>query len=207
MPHTSADLTFAQSPETIARSPRFRSRNVKIVMAILAVLAVGYLAAGPYLTAYQLRTAILEQDGEALPEYVDFPALRESLKAELNAAMIDGVLDEEDANPFAALGAALAGLMIDRVIDAYVTPAGLRTLMTAPGAEVDVSNSRAAFLSTDGSVVEELDMNVDMGYRSLSRFDIVTASKEGDDHVTFVLRRRGIDWKLTEIRLPALGEP
>ena len=41
-------------------------------MTALAVLAVGYLAGAPYLTAYQFQRAIVEQDREALGEYVDF---------------------------------------------------------------------------------------------------------------------------------------
>jgi hypothetical protein len=40
-----------------------------------------------------------------------------------------------------------------------------------------------------------------MGYENFSKFVIRKKSTEGRD-VAFVLRRRGIDWKLTEVILP-----
>ena len=175
---------------------------MKIFMTALAVLAVGYLAGAPYLTAYQLQRAIVEQDREALGEYVDFPALRESLKGELNAAIAREMPEEDSA--FAVLGVALVGVMTDRMIDAYVTPAGLRALMTDPGKRIDPSGETSDVHPGTSSLSDRLDMDIEMGYRNLNRFDIVATSKETGDQVSFILRRSGIGWKLAEVRL-ALG--
>lgn len=46
-------------------------------------------------------------------------------------------------------------------------------------------------------------MDIEIGYRNLSRFDIVAPSKQvAGNQVRFVLRRSGMKWKLAEIRLP-----
>ncbi|WP_411161925.1 DUF2939 domain-containing protein [Idiomarina sp. Sol25] len=36
-----------------------------------------------------------------------------------------------EITPFAALGAALASAMVDKIVDVYVTPAGIRQLMAS----------------------------------------------------------------------------
>lgn len=177
-----------------------RSTNLKILITVVGVLVVGYVASAPYLTAYQLQRAIVEQDREALGEYVDFPSLRESLKGELNAVMVREMPGEGGA--FAALGVALIGVVTDRMIDAYVTPAGLRALMTDPGKQVELSRDAPAVLSGTSTLSDRLDMDIEMGYRNLGRFDIVATSKGTGDQVSFVLRRSGIGWKLAEVRLP-----
>ncbi len=173
---------------------------MKILLTILGFLVVGYFAGAPYLTAYQLQNAVVERDQEALSEHVDFPALRESLKEELSAAMLREVRGEDNA--LAALGVALVGVVVDRMIDAYVTPAGLRSLMTNPGKQVDNSTESPGVLPESSSLSDRLDVEINMGYRNVSRFDIVAMDKETGVQVSFVLRRSGIGWKLKEIRLP-----
>ena len=169
----------------------------KIALAIAVVLVVAYLAASPWLTAYQLRAALEAQDSEALVEHVDFPTLRQNLKDDLNAMLVQETQDEE--NPFAALGVLLGSAIVDRMVDAFVTPAGLAGLLNAPGRNVlqeDAPVRRRGLTDDLG------DTNLQMGYWSINRFDIVATNKETGDQVRFVLRRRGVGWKLTRIRLP-----
>ena len=110
-------------------------------------------------------------------------------------------MPEEDS-AFAVLGVALVGVMTERMIDAYVTPAGLRALMTDPGKRIGPSGATSAVHPGTPSLSDRLDMDIEMGYRNLNRFDIVATSKETGDQVSFILRRSGIGWKLAEVRLP-----
>lgn len=47
--------------------------------------------------------------------------------------LAEKVAEDEEMrdNPFAALGAALASAMVDKIVDVYVTPAGIRQLMAS----------------------------------------------------------------------------
>jgi hypothetical protein len=54
-----------------------------LVLGLVAVgLFCGFYFGSPYWTFYRLRSAIGAQDADALRRYVDFPALRESLKGQ-----------------------------------------------------------------------------------------------------------------------------
>ena len=53
---------------------------MKIIFALLLAVVGGALFAQPYYTAYQMRAAADRRDHEALASYIDFPAVRASLK-------------------------------------------------------------------------------------------------------------------------------
>ena len=93
------------------------------------VLAAAYFVASPFLTVHYMKSAAERRDGEALSEYVDFPAVREDLKDQINLKLGREMTKEMDDNPFAALGGMLAGAMIGKMVDVIVTPAGLIELM------------------------------------------------------------------------------
>ena len=54
----------------------------------MLLLLCGYVAVGPYLTVRAIRIAVKEQDAAALSRQVDFPALRASLKAQLDDRLL-----------------------------------------------------------------------------------------------------------------------
>lgn len=166
------------------------------IVAILGGLFVIYIAAVPYITVNQMKAAAESYDGEALSEYIEFPSVRQSLKDQMNAMfMMEMAKDEMKDNPFAALSAALAGVMVDRMVEAYITPAGITQLMAGekpmPAEEGD----------TGESFGRNPLSNATMSYESLAKFVVKVKSATGEES-KFVLRRRGISWKLTEIIVP-----
>ena len=168
----------------------------RLIFAAAGVLLVGLFIAAPYFTVHQMRTAARDHDGEAFSEYVDFPSVRQSLKDQVNAAFLaDMESDKMADNPFAVMSAAFAGVIVDRLVEAYVTPAGISRLMS--GESVDASDKDQAsnnFGSNPWS-------NATMSYESLNKF-VVTVNAGTDNEGRFILRRRGIGWKLTEILIP-----
>ena len=52
-----------------------------LVIVVVAVLGYGY--ASPYLALNRLKRAADERDAQTVSEYVDYPALRESLKDQI----------------------------------------------------------------------------------------------------------------------------
>jgi hypothetical protein len=62
----------------------------KILAAIGLVLfaILIYIAASPYITVYQMKSAAERHDGEALSEHIEFPSVRQSLKDQMNAMLM-----------------------------------------------------------------------------------------------------------------------
>ena len=72
------------------------ARGKWIGAGALAIVLLGYLAATPYITVLKMTWAAEKHDGEALSEYVDFPALRQSFKDNLNVALVAAAIDQEN---------------------------------------------------------------------------------------------------------------
>lgn len=187
-----------------------------IMLAALGGLLVAYVAAGPYLAVRGIRSAIAEQDAAALSRHVDFPALRASLKAQLGDRLVRSVGIDAGSGLLGALGVRLAGGLSDGAVEVLVTPVGLAALMEgrkvwtlvgegmlrpdrAPG------DAQAGVQAGAAAEREQPLQDARYRYESLSRFT-ATVPYDGDGEVVFVLTRRGIRWRLSDIRLPPLGE-
>jgi hypothetical protein len=93
--------------------------------------------------------------------------------------------------------AALAGMFIDKAVDTFVTPSGVarlvseRQIVVQPGRDpVAPAEKREPFAGAR------------MSYETFDRFVITVEGGAGGKTGTFVLRRRGLGWKLTEIIVP-----
>lgn len=168
-------------------------------------LVLAWVMAAPWITVYRMKDAAQARDGQALAGYVDFDSVRQSLKDQVNARMLHGMGGGEgkELNPLAALVAPLAGAVVDKMVDAYITPSGVARLMaghppedrTTPGRE-----GRAETAPKDDGAARKPLAGADMGYRGMDRFVVTTHGQGGDTQ--FVLGRRGLGWKLAEIILP-----
>jgi hypothetical protein len=170
----------------------------KIIAAIgLVLLAISiYIAASPYITVYQMKSAAESHDGQALSEHIEFPSVRQSLKDQMNAMLMKEMAkDEMKDNPFAAFGAALGGVMVDKMVEAYVTPAGITQLMAGENPQPTERGKPG------GSSARKPLSDASMSYESLNKF-VVKVKGNNDEEGKFVLRRRGMSWKLTEIIMP-----
>jgi len=160
-----------------------------IALALL-VAAVGYFAS-PYVAIVGLVNALRAGDKDGLEERVDFPAVREHLKAEITASFMAKFQSDPElqSNPFAGLGLALVPMMADKAVDALVTPEGLTRLL-APEKDAD-----------RGPV---LGLPKDAGYVTLDRFRVsAPAGRDKASKINLILRRRGLfHWTVTRIELP-----
>jgi hypothetical protein len=105
-------------------------------------------------------------------------------------------------NPFAALGAMIGTVAVDRAVESFVTPEGLQRLMEnklpAVGAE-EGSDSRAAVARR---------VYDDLGLEWLSSSSIrVLIFEEGTHTVTTTARleREGLRWRVVDVEIPDLG--
>ncbi|WP_458525600.1 DUF2939 domain-containing protein [Onishia taeanensis] len=177
----------------------------KGLIGLTLALAAGYAIGSPYLTSYQIKTAANERDGEALAEHVDFPVLRQNLKDQFNLILAQEMEKQvSEDNPFGALGAAFGSMMTDKMVDAYVTPAALAAKLNGrsePAQQPEGGNESKPDTSTDTDAGENPFRDVQMSYQEWDVFHVVVRNEDAEP-LTFVLRRQGIGWKLTNIQLP-----
>jgi|HigsolmetaAR201D_1030396.scaffolds.fasta_scaffold47403_1 hypothetical protein len=173
------------------------SRSIKATIAGALLLLVGWYAASPYITLHQMRSAAENKNAEELSKHIDFPAVKESLKASFSAKMVAEAAKSPDDNPFAGAGAALAIAMIGPMIDALITPQTIAMMMQ--GEKPTVQQADTTTLSTPSK-----EPNVSSGYTGLNTFEVDISDKD-DPSVKIGLRfkRHGLfSWKLTEIDMP-----
>lgn len=176
--------------------------GLKVGLAIAAGVFATYAVAAPYITVYEIKSAAEARDGEALSEYIEFPSVRQSIKDQLNAQFAKEMANDPGmkGNPFAFLGAALAGTMVDKAVDAYITPAGISQLLEGEKPNPGSGGSAQPTAGASGAERKPLP-NASMSYESFDKF-VVNFKLDGGSDGKLILRRRGIGWKLVDIILP-----
>jgi hypothetical protein len=179
-----------------------RNRGPKVAIALVAVVLlalVAYAAIGPYLTVRALRIAIRDNDAAALAEQVDFPSLRSSLKAQLQDRLVRGAGADVQSSVLGALGLSIAGRAADGAVDMMVTPLGLGAAMQG---RILLSRFNGSFRPSepvgDGDPTPFRDAVY--RYESPSRFTATTHTGTGAP-IVLVLTRKGIHWRLSDLRL------
>ena len=197
-----------------------KALGIGIAAALLAVAAYWYWWS-PLIVIRQMQTAAQAGDADAFNAHVDYPRLRESLKAQLSSAMTRRMTPAPDAgnNDFARAGAALGAMIgnavIGGMVDAFVRPETVMRamqegrMMPAKDEQADSGAGTPAGGSSDNTSDKTSDKRTTWRTEHLG-FNkyIAYASKPGeadDQRIALVLERSGFaDWKLTEISLPAL---
>ncbi|WP_246797817.1 DUF2939 domain-containing protein [Burkholderia perseverans] len=101
-----------------------------LVVAVAVLAAIVYAAASPYLALRELKRAIDARDAQAISRYVDYPALRISLKQQLTDELMRRIDLQRHDNPLAMLGAMVGSALIGPLVDAYATPEGVAALLS-----------------------------------------------------------------------------
>lgn len=177
-----------------------------LVLAVLLLAALlGYVAAGPWLTMTAIGKAVREENHAALARHVDFPPLRASLKAQFGDRLARSVGIERQTGLLGALGMTVANELAGGAVDLMVTPYGLGALME--GRKVWNRASGLPPPRTEAGATARPDpwRNAQRRYESTSRFTATVHTDDGAP-VVFVLTRKGLRWKLSDIRLPRADE-
>lgn len=173
-----------------------------VLIVVVLLVVAGWIAAGPYLTINAIRSAVQEQDAAKLSQHIDFPALRTSLKQQVDDYMVRRAGTDMQASLLGSIALQLASGATDGIVDAMATPAGLAALMEGRnfwhrlnGRRADSGNSYATAPPRD-----PLE-GAKYRFESPSRFTATIANADGDP-VVFVLTRQGVAWKVSDVRLP-----
>lgn len=178
--------------------------NKKLIFTLLGLSSIALAACfyyTPYWAVTNMKAAAENRDAEALSEYVDFPSLKESLKANFNAMMASEVSNNMSDNPFGAFGATLATAFINPMVDNLVTPESLAMMMK--GEKPELNKTENSNDKNDSSNTED-NTETTMSYDKFNSFIVTIKEKDSpDEPVKMIFKRHGItSWKLSALRLP-----
>jgi hypothetical protein len=173
--------------------------------ASLAVaLTAGYYFASPLLAMNDLKNAFLSKNADKVNRYIDYPTLREDLKGQLMASAIRNMQSDPEmsSNPFAGFAAAMVGPMVNAMVDSYVTPSGMKTVMALSAGQEASQDETSKNLAERAKDLDEALKKTSFGYEGLNTF-YLTATGDGGDKTKLVFARSGFaDWKLKGVVLP-----
>lgn len=171
-------------------------KTVKTLLALACaatLLFFGFLAASPYITFYKIKQAAEAEDVQALTEYIDYPALRENLKAHMLTA-VGARLDAKQDTPLASLGRAIATSAAEKMIDTLVTPENI-VLAIASGQLLQNKKLGAQAAPTQDDI-----KNYTASWQDWSH---ILVHKKGENK-GYIFHRNaplGWDWKLAGVKM------
>lgn len=173
-----------------------------IGLAVVGAAALCMVAfATPFLTLWRVAAAVEARDADQLELVVDFPAVREGLRNQLNARAMQGAHGAEGA-----VAALFAPELVNSVIDSVVTPHGVIGLM----ATGEVLSDDAAAAPSQAGDRPKFKLHR-ARFLSLNRFK-ATMGPDATSTVELVLDRSGLfGWKIARVNLldpaPAVSAP
>src|SRR5690349_13153696 len=114
-----------------------------LVMSLVVLVVVGVAAhvGSPYWTLHEMRSAAASGQGERVAGYVDFPALRESIKVQL-AQTFASRLESRSKDAPSPIGQALAGQMVNGLVDAMITPESVAAMIRSGKAPRSIAGTK-----------------------------------------------------------------
>lgn len=165
-----------------------RVKWTALIAALLFGSCLGWYFYSPVYTLKQMKSAAQTNDSGRFSSYVDFPALRESMKSQIMAQMI---AESKKRPGIGALGLALGSAFMGPVIDGLVSPDGVRAAFVAR--QHEPSQATGVF-NQSNPVIQ---------HRSLSEFAVTSK-----DHPkgAMIFRRDGLSWRLSGIELASSSQ-
>ncbi len=181
-------------------------RIVPVIVLALAVMA-GWLYASPYIAFRAMAKAAETGDAVALADYVDFPAVKESLKGSLTAQFNRSLSTKASDSPFAGLAVLMAGAAVNTMVDQMVTPEGIATMYRQGKAARPAPRASSAPAPTPPAAGQAPEAVVTRGYRGWDRFEVRAANASAGTSVALTMRREGLTtWRLRHVDLDLGGD-
>lgn len=168
-------------------------RRLVLLFLILLAAYAGY----PYLTLYWLNQALLTDDAQTLARIVDFPRVRDDLKADVKSDVYAKTREAAEKRPIlGAFGEALAKLfapsLVDNTVDTMVTP---EAILDSPTVVERRKRDESFF-----------DFVAYAFFASPTTFklDLKDPEKPDSPTVTGIMELSGLRWRLVGVDLPPL---
>ena len=177
------------------------------VLLVLGVCAAGALYAGsPLLTFQQLKRAAEAGDRDQLQALVDFPAVRENLKQQVDSKAVKLAREASGVGvlPVMALGK-LGSMLGDRAIDRLVTPEAVAAIVNSGrNPRLHWKRRDSADAESPDAAVQDAKPVVNYAYQTPDRFRVALSPPDRPDtSAALILERHGLfSWRVEEIELP-----
>ncbi|HEY1611661.1 MAG TPA: DUF2939 domain-containing protein [Paraburkholderia sp.] len=213
------------SPATRPAPRRRWLKPIAIAMIVVLIVGVlGYSYASPYIALNRIKQAADARDAAMLNQYVDYPALRASLKDQVGELLEKRIGAQHSNNPLLLFGAVIGAALIGPLVDAYATPDGVAALLNGmpprgvpgerppapvpnPGEPVQqalppASSQPPAPPPVASAAEAEPRPQTTEGYRGINEFVVTWQHAADEPRYAAVLQRHGLfTWKLAAVEL------
>ena len=173
-----------------------------LLLACLLALAAAY-AASPLLAFHQLQEAAAAGDRERLEALVDFPAVREGMKRQVESRVVKLARKADGIGLAGTVLGKLGAVFGDRAVDKMVTPESLATMVQL-GETPRTHRRRLKEQGDDASAPAKVAVVTHYAYLTPERFRVGVAPADAPDaEIGLLLDRRAMfGWRVEEIELP-----
>lgn len=164
-----------------------------IVGALLVFLTIWF--ASPYTALRGIQQAVADNNADAVSEHIDYDVLRANMKLRVGGYMLETTAPSMP-KLFKDLALSQASVVIDKAVDAYVTPETLKRVMEIK--PVQGSNAKDAV-----AIQRTWDIQWRTERKGLNEIWLHVASTNskyaGREVVVYLRRVSGITWKVVDI--------
>lgn len=184
-------------------------RNIYLAAALALALAAGlghYSYVSPVTTLENIKKAAQQNDKDRLRDLIDFDSVKTGLKEDIKAQLMASGAESLKDNPFAALGVALASMIVDPLVESIVSPAGITRLVENGQVGSRKMDAGIATLSEPAEKPTAAEgVTVQYGYDDFSHYRVRMhyPRMSSGQSLTLTLRREGLfSWKLARVSIP-----
>lgn len=182
-------------------------RRLLFVCAVFGILAGGYVAT-PFMTAWTIREAIKAGDSEYLEEKIEWTSVRATLKESLGkfAFSASGEMSEAPVSPtvWQRIKTYVGQGALDKFVETTVTPTGLSGLLgIRKSYQNKIAGEDPAARPPVWVRMRKVWSRVTRAeFKTMDRFEMDMIDKAAPERtIACVLERRGLWWKMTELRV------
>jgi hypothetical protein len=180
------------------------SKGLGALIALVLAAVVAVYAASPLYAFHQLKAAAESGDRERLEAMVDFPAVKEDLKRQVDSKATKLARRAQGVGyPIAAVIGALGAALGDRAIDKLVTPEAISAMVQYG----ETPHRRHKDEAAQGAAADQDQphgTSVHGAYLSPDRFRFrVAPVRDPTSGIDLIMGRQGLfSWRLEAIELP-----
>ena len=219
--HVQLAKVFASVPQ----KPPSGKKGILFFLFLLLLAGFGVVYAHPYWVFYKTQIAVDGRNVEQLSQEVDYSALYLDIKRQVDSQWNGIAAQKIHSTRYAKSALPKGRILADRWINTLMTP---EAVMAYSEGEIDVigfpavkksSKKKASQakvvpdpwanleLNTESAVtifnsVSGVLVRAELRYRDMNTFTATVKANNGED-ILFRYERRGIDWKVAGVQLPA----
>ncbi|MDA9623432.1 DUF2939 domain-containing protein [Rhodobiaceae bacterium] len=167
-----------------------------LLFSFLAILLLGFLGSGPFLTLYSIKISLAEKNSNKLSSNINFSLLRLNIKEQLNAELSRKI--KLESGIFNILAESFANSLVDEAVDGLLTPENIERLIKGEEPSSILKNEKIEY--NEDYSYDNLD-SIKYKYESHKKFSVFVKGKN-NKQIKLILGRSGFYWKLINITIP-----